>query len=295
MTPMKTPSASLRRKLDRLYDELSREEFLVKDPLGAIDRSLPCEDLELLSFLIAGLSYGRVESIYGSFSSLLKRLSLIGIRDNGGGLACWLDETSPRQQKILLDRVLSGWVHRLNTARDLRDVLILLGNVRREHTSLAQVFVEASRGLGPENSKAVLVDFCQRLDALGPARKMKPSRRSPVWAGTGASWFYASPSQGSTCKRLLMWLRWMARKDSIDLGLWQDRFPQHRLQEYLFWPVDTHIHKWALQEGITSRRSANWALVEELTEWGRLLCPEDPIRYDFVICQSGMRLFRTRA
>jgi uncharacterized protein (TIGR02757 family) len=294
MTPTKMPSVSLRRKLDRLYEELSREEFLSKDPLGAIDRSLAPDDFELLSFLIAGLSYGRVESIYASFASLLGRLTRLGIQKNGRGLAQWLDKTTPREQRLSLDRVLSGWTHRLNTARDLRDVLMLLGRVRRERDSLAQVFVDALSGLGPENSKAVLVEFCHRLDSLAPKKSKRPPSYER-WSGTGASWFYANPIQGSTCKRLLMWLRWMVRKDSVDVGLWQDRFPQHRLQEYLFWPVDTHIHKWALQEGITSRRSANWALVEELTAWGRLLCPEDPIRYDFVICQSGMRLFRKRA
>jgi uncharacterized protein (TIGR02757 family) len=268
--------------------------MLSKDPLGALDRSLSWEDLELLSFIIAGLSYGRVENIYRSFASLLERLTLLGIRANGSGLSQWFDTTSPAEQPALLDRVLKGWVHRLNTANDLRDVLILLGRVRREHASLAQVFIEAKNASDSQSPKAVLVEFCHRLDALAPSRKNSALKRSR-WSGTSASWFYASPNQGSTCKRLVMWLRWMARKDSIDLGLWQDRFPEERFQENLFWPVDTHIHRWALHEGITVRRSANWGLVEDLTTWGRLLCPEDPIRYDFVICQAGMRRFREKA
>jgi uncharacterized protein (TIGR02757 family) len=291
---MKTPSASLRRKLDRLYDEISREESLPKDPLGALDRSLPWEDLEMLSFVIAGLSYGRVETIYQSYASLLEGLTKLGIADSGRGLSQWLDETPLRQQRAQLDRALGTWVHRLNTAADLRDVLILLGKVRREHASLAQVFVDASAGLSPQNAKSVLVEFCRRLDALAPSRTVKSLGKNSTWGGTGASWFYASPTQGSTCKRLLMWLRWMSRKDAVDPGLWKERFPEHRLQEYLFWPVDTHIHQWALREGITQRKSANWGLVEELTQWGRAICPEDPIRYDFVICQSGMRRFRER-
>jgi uncharacterized protein (TIGR02757 family) len=33
---------------------------------------------------------------------------------------------------------------------------------------------------------------------------------------------YPSPSSGSACKRINLFLRWMVRKDNIDLGLWSE-------------------------------------------------------------------------
>jgi len=288
---------SIRRKLDLLYENFSREEFLRSDPLGALDRTLSWDDLETLSFVLAGLSYGRVENIYRSYSTTLARLESLGIGKNGSGLAKWLDTTPPATQKRLLTKALRGWVHRLNSAADLRAVLMMIGGVRKKYSSLGALFVDTlENSKDSPNPRQALVTFCSRLDAHALEFSKPPVRKNDgsEWKGTGASWFYASPEQGSTCKRLVMWLRWMTRKDSIDIGLWSERFPKHAVQKNLFWPVDTHIHQWALREGITSRKSVNWAFVEELTTWGQSVCPEDPIRYDFVLCQSGMQAFRKK-
>ena len=53
----------------------------------------------------------------------------------------------------------------------------------------------------------------------------------------------------SACKRLNMLLRWMVRKNSpVDLGLW------HIDPSKLIIPVDTHVHRMALELGLTKRR-----------------------------------------
>jgi uncharacterized protein (TIGR02757 family) len=293
MKPKKPPPTSLRRKLDELYERYSREEFLRSDPVGALDRTLAWEDLEMLSFVVAGLSYGRVENIYRSYAAVLARLTTLGLESNGRGLAFWMQTTPPEKQRTQLEKAFKGWVHRLNSAEDLRDVFLMLATVRRRYGSLAEAFLAAvETGISPKDA---LVGFCANLATC--VADSAPKRRAPKggkWRGTGASWFFANPLDGSTCKRLVMWMRWMIRKDSVDIGLWQERFASYGLQEKLFWPVDTHIHQWALAEGITTRKSVNWAFVEELTQWGRDLCPEDPVRYDFVLCQSGMQGFRRK-
>jgi len=288
------PTAALRRKLETLYANYSREEYLTRDPAGALDRSLPWEDLELLSFILAGLSYGRVENIYRSYFALLERLQSLGISTGGRGLSEWLRQTPEQEQHRILSSTLRGWVHRLNSAEDLRSVLMALAHAQRKWGSLAVTFLEARQDA--QTPKEALIGFCTRLDSCVPKSAANARRSSAAarWKGTGASWFWASPLQGSTCKRLVMWMRWMSRKDAIDLGLWAERYPEYPLKKELFWPVDTHIHKWAIGEGLTSRKSANWVFVEELTSWAQTLCPEDPARYDFVICQSGMLRFRRK-
>lgn len=297
MTHSKNPTLSIRRRLDLLYENFSREEFLRSDPVGALDRTLSWDDLEALSFILAGLSYGRVENIYRSYANTLAMLETLGIEKNGRGLTVWLEQTPPAEQKKLLSRALRGWVHRLNSANDLRAVIMMIGGVRRKHGSLGHLFVDIPKNSeAGANARETLVTFCAQLDTHSLEFSKAPVRAkdASVWKGTGSSWFYASPAQGSTCKRLVMWMRWMTRKDSIDIGLWSEKFPEHALQRNLFWPVDTHIHQWALREGITARKSVNWAFVEELTAWGKLMSPEDPIRYDFALCQSGMQAFRKK-
>jgi uncharacterized protein (TIGR02757 family) len=131
---------------------------------------------------------------------------------------------------------------------------------------------------------------------MAPLRST-PKKTKGKWRGTGAGWFFANPSDGSSCKRLLMWLRWMCRKDAVDPGTWRELVPEQFEKfrpdkNYIFWPVDTHILQWALQEGLVHRKTSSWALVKELSLFARQLCPEDPIKYDFAICHSGMLRFR---
>ena len=39
-------------------------------------------------------------------------------------------------------------------------------------------------------------------------------------ASRGVCYFFPRPSAGSACKRLNLFLRWMVRRDAIDLGVW---------------------------------------------------------------------------
>jgi hypothetical protein len=55
-----------------------------------IDRSLSHADQEALSFILSGLSYGRVEQIKTDFFKLLDSLSAFGIKKNGAGLVSFL-------------------------------------------------------------------------------------------------------------------------------------------------------------------------------------------------------------
>ena len=82
----------------------------------------------------------------------------------------------------------------------------------------------------------------------------------------------------SACKRLNMLLRWMARKDSpVDLGLWNIDPAK------LIIPVDTHVHRVALDLGLTKRRQADMKTALEITDAMREIWPEDPAKGDFAL------------
>lgn len=87
----------------------------------------------------------------------------------------------------------------------------------------------------------------------------------------------------SACKRLNMLLRWMARKNSpVDLGLW-DIDPSK-----LIIPVDTHVHRMALELGLTKRRQADMRMALEITDAMREIWPEDPSKGDFALFGYGV-------
>lgn len=90
-------------------------------------------------------------------------------------------------------------------------------------------------------------------------------------------------SNFSACKRLNMLLRWMARKESpVDLGLWLID------PSKLIIPVDTHVHRMALDLGLTKRRQADMKTALEITDAMREIWPEDPAKGDFALFGYGV-------
>lgn len=95
----------------------------------------------------------------------------------------------------------------------------------------------------------------------------------------------SSPEKNSTCKRLLMFLRWMVRHDDmgVDLGLWK-RIPPSTL----LIPLDLHVFNTAQRLGLCSQKRANWAAVLEITNHLRSLDATDPIKYDFALFSADV-------
>lgn len=91
-------------------------------------------------------------------------------------------------------------------------------------------------------------------------------------------------SKGSACKRLCMFLRWMVRTGSpVDMGVWRKVSP-----ESLVMPLDTHVHRMALELGLTSRKQADMKTAVEITNAMREVFPNDPARGDFALFGYGV-------
>jgi uncharacterized protein (TIGR02757 family) len=99
----------------------------------------------------------------------------------------------------------------------------------------------------------------------------------------GVRYFFPSASGGSGCKRLNLYLRWMVRRDAIDLGVWS-RLPA----SVLVVPLDTHVIRVGRCLGLTRYRSPGWKMAADITASLRLLDPDDPVKYDFSLCHLGM-------
>lgn len=80
-------------------------------------------------------------------------------------------------------------------------------------------------------------------------------------------------------KKVHMFRRWLVRSDGIvDLGVWKNIKPCD-----LIIPLDVHVHRNALEMGITSRKSADITTAMEITDFLKKVFPEDPCKGDFAL------------
>ena len=93
--------------------------------------------------------------------------------------------------------------------------------------------------------------------------------------------FFPKRLPASPMKRWNLYMRWMVRSDGIDQGLWTFMDTKD-----LIVPLDTHLFKIGRCLGWTERKSPSWNAAIEVTAALREACPEDPLRYDFLLCHK---------
>lgn len=89
-------------------------------------------------------------------------------------------------------------------------------------------------------------------------------------------------SSAGTYKRYMMYLRWMVRKDELDMGLWSKIDKKDLLM-----PLDTHTFQTARKLGLLKRRSYDMKAAIELTENFKKWDINDPVKYDFALYRMG--------
>jgi len=86
----------------------------------------------------------------------------------------------------------------------------------------------------------------------------------------------------SPYKRWNMFLRWMIRDKTPDLGIWEGVDKKD-----LIIPLDTHTHKVSLNLGLLKRKSYDLESAILLTKKLKEFDSEDPLKYDFVLYRIG--------
>ncbi len=97
----------------------------------------------------------------------------------------------------------------------------------------------------------------------------------------------------SPCKRICLFLRWVVRKSPVDLGIWNIIHPTE-----LYIPLDAHVAKMAHQLGITTRKTEDWKMVQQVTNYMKTIFPDDPCREilhysDIVLTINNLHYVRT--
>lgn len=83
-------------------------------------------------------------------------------------------------------------------------------------------------------------------------------------------------------KRWNLFLRWMARDEAPDLGLWKWLDTKD-----LIIPLDVHLHRAGLSLGLIKRKRYDLAAAIELTNELKKFNANDPLKYDFALYRLG--------
>jgi uncharacterized protein (TIGR02757 family) len=252
-------------RLERLYKAFDHVTSAT-DPVHIVRRFSARDDREIVGFCAAGLAFGRVASVLQSIEALLAVM--------GPHPARFVRDFDPARER---DR-LAPLVHRWIRGRDVMALLLILQRMLRESGSIEAFFLEGDDPTQPHVG-AALDSFSTR--ALATDLHAAYGRRVPKQRGV--SYFFPRPSAGSACKRLNLFLRWMVRRDEIDLGVWTRLSPAR-----LVVPLDTHVIRLGRCLRLTRYTSPGWKMASEITGSLRNIDPLDPVRYDFALCHVGM-------
>jgi len=255
----------LKPLLDGLRTRAAIARRVEQDPVSLVRGYGTPSDQEVAGLFCASLAYGRVDL----FKPILARL----LASLGPSPSAFCRDLAERRDFAPF----AGLVYRFNLGSDLACLAWAIGDALRTFGSLEELFLnELSRAGEIQPALAGFTrwlrtrDLTAVIEALGPPRAL--------------GHLLPDASRGGASKRLLLYLRWMARgPDEVDLGAW----PRLAARRLLI-PVDTHISRMGRNLGLTRRRDLSWRTAEEITASLRRLNPEDPVGYDFALCHFGM-------
>lgn len=256
----------LARLLDGLYAAANRREYIHPDPLELVYHYEDPGDREIAGLVSSCLAYGRAAQIVASASRVLEPM--------GKSPRAFIEKTPARD----LPDLFRGFTHRFTTGSEVADLLTAVKGAVMRYGSLEALFMEGFDTRDATTAPA-LIAFVDALRTGACALRGATSVSTP----TPCPSLLPSPRDGSACKRLNLFLRWMGRRDAVDPGVWRP-FPSR-----LVIPLDTHMHRIARALGLTSRAQANLKTALEVTEGFSQIRPRDPVRYDFCLTRTGIR------
>ena len=254
----------LKKCLDQLFNHYDTR-YLDTDPVGIVHRYSSPEDREVAGFVVSALAYGGAVQIRKNAERVLLPTGL-----------------SPADfaRKLTLERsleIFKNFKYRWTDGCDIAYLFWILGRIIEKNGSIG-TFVKSLDNPRDKTIAGVMTKLSEWIRVRYSDEFRHNSKRS------GISYLVPSPANGSACKRLAMYFRWMVRgDDGVDFKLWKFITPSR-----LVIPVDRHIARMGRLLGLTTRRSVDWKMALEITDSLRLLDPHDPVRYDFALVRPGI-------
>lgn len=239
---------------EELYKKYNRKEFISPDPLQFLWEYSDRSDREIVGLVASALAYGRVAQILKSIESILKFI---------GKPSLFVKNVSLTDMR----KIFKTFKHRFNTGDDIAGMLFNSGKAIEKHGSLEDCFFYALKRANYQMIPAMAL-FVKELSLHKSVCRHN---------------LLPSPSRGSACKRLNLFLRWMVRNDKVDPGVWR-KIPA----SMLIIPLDTHMDNICRTLGITRRKQANMKTAIEITDFFKDINAEDPVKYDFSLTRLGI-------
>ncbi|QUY58033.1 TIGR02757 family protein [Chryseobacterium arthrosphaerae] len=245
----------LRIFLNEKADQYNAPDFIENDPIQIPHRFSVKQDIEIAGFLAATISWGNRKSIIKSAEKMLNIM--------GNSPYDFILNYSEKDLESLQDKS----IHRTFNGQDFSYFIRQFNRIYKENESLENLF-EVN-----ENEISFLHAIERFRNSFLEAEKHRSHKH------------ISSPYKNSSAKRIVMFLRWMVRKDKrgVDFGIWENTD-----QKYLSIPLDVHTGNISRKLGLVSRTQNDWKTVEELDKAIRQFDENDPAKYDFALFGLGV-------
>ena len=234
-----------KKYLDKLYNKY-KNKYSSRDPIWFLHSLKSEKDIEVAALISSCYAYGLIDVMNEFLDTFYKRI-----------------ETGPFEFIINFNQEkdfkrLDKLNYRFNNEVDLLSLIENIKNCLVHFGSLQNLFL-AKYSDSDENILNALKFFSEKLHDI----KIKNTK----------AYYHLIPdvSKNSTCKRLNLFLRWMVRKDDIDLGIWGASVSKSKLSRKL---------------GLIKRKSCDMKFAIELTDKLKEFDKDDPVKYDFALCHS---------
>lgn len=241
--------------LDEKADQYNHPDFIENDPIQIPHRFSLKQDIEIAGFLAATISWGNRKAIIKSAEKMLDIM--------GNSPYDFVLNYSEKELKEIQGKS----IHRTFNGEDFTYFIQQFSRIYKENDSLENLFMVND----PEtNFQHAIERF--RSNFLGTEKHRTHKHVS-------------SPYKNSSTKRIIMFLRWMVRKDKrgVDFGIWENIDQKH-----LSIPLDVHTGNISRKLGLISRTQNDWKTVEELDLVIRKFDEKDPAKYDFALFGLGV-------
>ncbi len=266
MAMRKAAFNSLKIFLDEQLLRHNRPDFIDKDPISIPHRFNKKQDIEIAGLFAALFAWGNRTTIINKCNELMHLMEHAPFNFITG------------HKEKDLKRFLP-FKHRTFNATDLLHLIRVLrfhyleGYVHcgGKEPSLESAFTKGMKSADEDVGNG-LIHFHHYFFSMedSPARTKK---------------HISSPSSGSSCKRLNMFLRWMVRKDEagVDFGMWKNIRP-----DQLVCPLDIHVQRVARCLKLIRSEKSDWKTALELTANLKKMDPADPVKYDIALFSLGV-------
>ena len=251
---MKLKRHELKEFLDEKVEQYNRPSFIECDPISIPHQFTEKQDIEIAGFLAATIAWGNRKMILRNANRVMDLLDHSPYE--------FIMNSSDEEFQVV-----RSFVHRTFNSTDLFYFFKALRNIYKNKNGLESIF-----------------RTYQTADSLQPAIHELHKIFFELPHEKRTEKHVCDPYNGSSAKRLNMYLRWMIRKDNkgVDFGIWKAISPS-----ILSCPLDVHSGNVARKLGLLNRKQNDAKAVAELDKILRSLDPEDPVKYDFALFGLG--------